>query len=62
MRAILLAYASDKTTLNTEDFHDFFIAFVPNKWISITAAYAYLGQIADKLDQEAIYVSVQVAF
>ena len=45
-----------------QDVHDFFIAFVPNKRISITAAYVDLGQIADKLNQEAIYVSVQVAF
>ena len=45
-----------------QDVHDFFIAFVPNKRISITAAYVDLGQIADKLNQEAIYVSVQAAF
>lgn len=45
-----------------QDSHDFFIAFVPNKRISITAAYVDLGQIADKKDQEALYVSVQLAF
>jgi len=42
--------------------HDFFIAFVPNKRLSVTAAYVDLGQIADKKDQEAFYVSVQLAF
>jgi len=45
-----------------QDYHDFFIAFVPNKRISITAAYADLGQIADKKDQHALYVSAQLAF
>ncbi|MBC8008243.1 MAG: DUF3034 family protein [Prolixibacteraceae bacterium] len=45
-----------------QDFHDFFIAFVPNKHLSMTAAYVNLGQIADKNDQEAFYVSVQLAF
>ncbi len=35
-----------------------FIAFVPNKHLSMTAAYVNLGQIADKNDQEALYVSV----
>ena len=45
-----------------QDFHDFFIAFVPSKRISITAAYAVLGQIADKKDQEALYLSLQLSF
>ena len=30
--------------------------------ICVTAAYVHLGQIADKEDQEAFYVSVQLAF
>jgi len=45
-----------------QDFHDFFIAFVPNKRVSITAAYADLGQIADKKDQQALYMSLQLSF
>ena len=45
-----------------QDFYDFFIAFVPNKRFSITAAYVDLGQIADKKDQTALYVSVQLSF
>jgi hypothetical protein len=45
-----------------QDYYDFFIAFVPNKRISITAAYADLGQIADKKDQHALYLSAQLAF
>jgi Protein of unknown function (DUF3034) len=50
------------SAFHEQDFHDFFIAFVPNKRLSITAAYADLGQIADKKDQEALYLSVQLAF
>jgi hypothetical protein len=50
------------SAFHEQDFHDFFIAFVPNKRISVTAAYADLGQIADKKDQEALYLSVQLAF
>ena len=44
------------------DFHDFFIAIVPSKRLSMTAALADLGQIADKKDQKALYFSVQLAF
>ena len=45
-----------------QDNYVYFLAFVPNKRISVTAAYVDLGQIADKQDQEALYVSVQLAF
>ena len=44
------------------DFHDFFIAIVPSKRLSMTAALADLGQIADKKDQKALYFSLQLAF
>ena len=45
-----------------QDFYDVFVAFLPAKRASITAAYAQLGQIADKQDQEALYLSLQLSF
>jgi hypothetical protein len=39
-----------------------FVAFVPCKRIALTAAYAYLGQIADKRNQQALYLSTQLSF
>ena len=41
---------------------DVFVAWFPNKRVSLTAAWAMLGQIADKQEQEALYVSFQVNF
>ena len=45
-----------------QDFYDIYLAFVPNKRLAVTVAYAQLGQIADKKDQEALYVSLQLSF
>jgi hypothetical protein len=45
-----------------EDFKDAFIAYVPVKWLSITAAYADLGNIADKPGQTGPYMSLQGSF
>lgn len=45
-----------------DDFKDVFVAWFPHKCISITGAYVELGQIADKGDQKAFYVSVQLNF
>lgn len=45
-----------------QDFSDAFVAFVPNKHIALTAAYAWLGNIADKRDERGWYVSVQLSF
>lgn len=41
---------------------DVFVAWFPHKRVSLTAAWAMLGQIADKQEQEAFYVSFQVNF
>lgn len=41
-------------------FSDVFIAWFPHKAVSVTAAYADLGNIADKADQHGIYLSVQI--
>ena len=43
-------------------FKDVFIAWLPNKHIAATLAYALLGNIADKQDQKAVYLSVQTGF
>ena len=45
-----------------QDFYDVFVAFLPAKRASITVAYAQFGQIADKQDQEALYLSLQLSF
>jgi hypothetical protein len=50
------------SSFQERDFHDFFIAIVPSKRVSMTAAWADLGQIADKKNQKALYFSVQLAF
>jgi hypothetical protein len=45
-----------------EDFKDAFIAYVPAKWLSLTVAYADLGNIADKPGQAGPYISLQGSF
>lgn len=44
------------------NFRDVFVAWFPHKRISITGAYVDLGQIADKRDQRAFYISFQLNF
>jgi hypothetical protein len=41
---------------------DVFLAFVPNKHVAVTAAYAKLGDIADKPNQKAWYLSGHLSF
>jgi Protein of unknown function (DUF3034) len=43
-------------------FKDVFLAWLPNKHIAATLAYALLGNIADKQDQKAVYLSLQTGF
>ena len=45
-----------------QDFYDVFVAYFPAKRASITAAYTQFGQIADKQDQKALYLSLQLGF
>mgnify|MGYP003871173613 CR=1 FL=1 len=45
-----------------EDFKDLFIAWFPDKRISITGAIVDMGQIADKRNQHAAYISFQLNF
>lgn len=53
----------DNLSVFAEDaFADAFVAWVPIKNLSITAAYADLGNIADKSDQKGWYLSLQGSF
>ena len=42
-----------------QDYWDAFVAFFPNKHVSVTAAYADLGRIAMKPGQHGLYLSLQ---
>ncbi|MBL8523124.1 MAG: DUF3034 family protein [Betaproteobacteria bacterium] len=44
-----------------DDFYDLFVAWFPSKHVSVTLAYAGMGQIADKRKQNGAYLSVQIA-
>ena len=44
-----------------DDARDLFVAWVPVKGFSLTAAYVDLGTIADKLDQKGWYLSAQIS-
>jgi Protein of unknown function (DUF3034) len=45
-----------------DDFWDGFVAWIPHKAVSLTLAYANLGTIADKADQQGWYGSLQFIF
>lgn len=45
-----------------DDWYDVFVAWVPSKHVSVTAAYARLGNIVTEDDQNAAYLSVQIGF
>lgn len=45
-----------------DDWYDAFIAYAPSKHISLTLAYANLGNIVIKNNQHGVYASVQVGF
>lgn len=45
-----------------DDYWDGFTAWFPTKYLSVTAAYADLGQIAMKTDQRGWYLSLQGSF
>ena len=51
----------DNLSVFREDsFEGVFVAYLPNKHLALTAAYARLGTIADKKDQDALYLSMQI--
>lgn len=45
-----------------DDWMDYFIAWFPNKHVSITGAWAELGDIASKTDQNGFYISLEGTF
>ncbi|HWU77196.1 MAG TPA: DUF3034 family protein [Rhodanobacter sp.] len=45
-----------------DDWYDAFVAWAPNKHVSLTLAYADLGNIVIKDNQRGVYASVQVGF
>jgi hypothetical protein len=45
-----------------QDFKDAFLAYFPVKYLSLTGAYADLGNIADKPSQHGPYVSLQLSW
>ena len=58
-------YRARPNNLNSfkeDDAKDLFIAWFPVKYLALTAAYVDLGNIADKDDQSAWYLSGQLSF
>ncbi len=56
------ARPNNLSVFKEDDAKDVFIAWFPVKYLSLTAAYVDLGNIADKDDQRAWYLSGQVSF
>ena len=52
----------DENSSWEDDWFDAFVAYAPNKHVSITLAYADLGNIVIKDNQRGLYASVQVGF
>jgi hypothetical protein len=50
------------TVFKEDDYWDSFVAWVPRKSTSLTLAYANLGNVADKPDQQGWYGSLQLSF
>ena len=58
-------YRARPNNLNSfkeDDAKDLFVAWFPTKYLALTAAYVDLGNIADKDDQSAWYLSGQLSF
>ncbi|MBI1733175.1 MAG: DUF3034 family protein [Gammaproteobacteria bacterium] len=45
-----------------DDWQDVFLAWFPNKYFTLTGAWADLGDVAGRNDQEGFYVSVESSF
>ena len=45
-----------------DDWFDVFLAYAPNRHVSVTIAYADLGNIVIKDHQRGLYASLQVGF
>ncbi len=54
--------SNNLSALKEDDWFDFFITYLPNKSMTITAAYLNLGDIAGAPDQTGFYLSLQGSF
>ncbi|MGH8256201.1 MAG: DUF3034 family protein [Steroidobacteraceae bacterium] len=50
------------SAVREDDFQDIFLAYFPIKYLSVTAAFADLGTIADKPGQHGYYLSLQTSW
>jgi Protein of unknown function (DUF3034) len=56
------AKPNNLSAFREEPFKDVFAAYVPNKRVSVTAAWAQLGQIANRRNQQGTYLSLQLSY
>ncbi len=56
------AKSDNLSVFKEDDFKDVYLAWFPVKFVSVTLAYADLGNIADKADQRGWYASLQGSF
>ncbi len=56
------AKPNNLSVFEEDDAHDIFLAWFPFKNLALTAAYVELGNIADKDDQSAWYLSGQISY
>jgi Protein of unknown function (DUF3034) len=56
------AKPNNLSVFREEPFKDTFVAYVPNKHFSVTAAWVQLGQIANRRNQEGAYLSLQLNY
>jgi hypothetical protein len=52
----------DLAIAREDDWYDAFVAWAPTKHVSVTVAYAHLGNIVIRDNQRGLYASVQVGF
>jgi hypothetical protein len=50
------------SSFREESAKDIWLAWIPNKWLSLTAAYVDLGNLANKPNQTGTYFSLQVNY
>ncbi len=50
------------SSFEENDIFDVFAAWLPTKHVAVTVAYADLGRIANRPDEEALYVSAQLSY
>ncbi len=53
------AKPNNLSAFKEDSYKDIFLTYIPNKHISFTAAYASLGTLTDKKNQNAVYLSIQ---